>query len=433
MLAEFFRFQENKTTFKRETIAGFTTFITMAYIVIVNPAILAAAGMPIEASMAATIFTAFIGSLVMGVYANKPIAIAPYMGENAFMAFTVVKVLGFTWQEALGAVFLGGILFVFVTLLKVRGWVANAIPVQLRASFAVGIGLFLTFIGLNEIGLVVLGVPGAPVKVGNLADPGVALGILVFILSGALLMRKVPGALLIGIIAGSAASLIFGLTPLPHAWVSNVPDISPVFLQADISAAFSLRLLPVVLIVFVMGFVDTIGTLYALATRAEMLDKNGMLPDIEKPLLADAFTTVSAALLGTTTAGAYVESATGIESGGRTGFTAVVTGFLFLGALFFHHYFQSIPGFAYGPSLVIVGLLMMQSITQLDFNDLSETLPAFVTMILMSFTFNIGIGMTAGFVLYPVFKALNGDIRDVHPGMWVLGILSLLFYLLYPY
>lgn len=433
MLAEFFRFQENNTTFKRETIAGFTTFITMAYIVIVNPAILAAAGMPVEASMAATIYTAFIGSLVMGLYANKPIAIAPYMGENAFMAFTVVKVLGFTWQEALGAVFLGGILFVLVTLFRVRGWVASAIPVQLRASFAVGIGLFLTFIGLNEIGLVVLGVPGAPVKVGNLADPGVALGILVFILSGALLMRKVPGALLIGIIAGSAASLIFGLTPLPQAWISSVPDISPVFLQADIAAAFSLRMLPVVLIVFVMGFVDTIGTLYALATRAEMLDKNGIIPDIEKPLMADALTTVSAALLGTTTSGAYVESATGIESGGRTGLTAVVTGVLFLCALFIHHFFQSIPGFAYGPSLVIVGLLMMQSITHLDFNDLSETLPAFVTMVLMSFTFNIGIGMTAGFVLYPVFKALNGNVRDVHPGMWVLGFLSLLFYLLYPY
>lgn len=432
-MREFFRLNELNTNIRQEFIAGLTTFVTMAYIIIVNPKILEVAGIPFGPSMVATILSAFFGTLAMGLYAKRPFAIAPYMGENAFVAFTVVKVLGYSWQTALGAIFIGGVLFTIITILKIRGWLASAIPEGLKIGFAVGIGLFLTFIGLNETGIVTIGVQGAPVHVGNLRNPSVILAIIGFLLIGILMVRKVKGAILIGILIITFLSFLLKLTPLPDKWVSIPPSLSPVFLKLDIAGALTWGFFAVILTVFVMDFVDTMGTLIGVSYRAGFLDKDGNLPEIEKPMLCDALATVIGALLGTTTTGTYIESAAGIEAGGRSGLTAIVTAFMFLLALFFAPFFTSIPAFAYGPALIIVGMLMLSPITKIRFDDMTEVIPVFSIIMLMSFTYNLGIGMTAGFVTYPLMKLLSGRVREVPPGLWLLFVMSLLFFIFYPY
>jgi AGZA family xanthine/uracil permease-like MFS transporter len=433
MSGKLFGLQEHGTTVRREILGGLTTFITMAYIIIVNPAILEAAGIPRGPSMVATILSAAFGTLIMGFYANRPFAIAPYMGENAFVAFTVVKVLGYSWQTALGAIFIGGVLFTLLTIFRLRSWLANSIPQGLKFSFAAGIGLFLAFIGLNETGLVVLGSPGAPVRIGQVTSPPVLLAIFCFLLMGVLLIKKVRGALLLSIVVTTILAFIFGVAKAPDQLVSMPPSLGPIFLKLDILGALTWGFFAVILTVFVMDFVDTMGTLIGVSARAGLLDEQGNLPQVEKPMLADALATVLGALLGTTTTGTYIESAAGIEEGGRTGLTAVVTAVMFLLALFFTPFLTAVPALAYGPALIVVGLLMLGSVARIKFDDYTELIPAFMTVVLMSFTFNIGVGMTAGFVLYPFFKIVSGRTREVQPGMWILGILSLLFFIFYPY
>lgn len=433
MINKYFHLDELGTTVKQEIIAGATTFVTMAYIIIVNPKILEAAGMPFGASMVATIISAFFGTLLMGVYAKRPFAIAPYMGENAFVAYTVVNVLHYSWQTALGAIFIGGVLFTILTIFNIRSWLASAIPESLKIAFAAGIGLFLTFIGLNDTGIVKIGVPGAPVHVGNFHETSVLLGIFSFLFIGILMIKKVNGSILIGILVTTFLGFILGVTHVPGEFISLPPDISPIFLQLDILGALSWGFFAVILVVFVMDFVDTMGTLLGLGYKAKMLDAKGNLPEIEKPMLVDALATVVGALCGTTTTGAYIESATGIEAGGKSGFTAVVTAILFLCALFFAPLFSAIPPYAYGSALIVVGLLMISSMSHIKFDDLAETIPSFVTMTLMSFTFNLGIGMTAGFVVYPITMLIAGRIKTITPGMWVLFCFSVLFYIFYPY
>ena len=433
MLKKYFHLDELGTTVKQEVIAGFTTFMTMAYIIIVNPKILEAAGMPFGPSMAATIISAFFGTLAMGVYAKRPFAIAPYMGENAFIAYTVVKVLGFSWQTALGAIFIGGVLFTLLTLFKIRSWLANSIPESLKIAFAAGIGLFLTFIGLNDTGIITIGVPGAPVHVGNLREPSVLLGIFSFLLIGGLMIRKINGAILIGMIVTTVLGILMKVTPMPTEFISPPPDISPIFLKLDITGALSWGFFSVILVVFVMDFVDTMGTLLGLGYKAKMLDEKGNLPEVEKPMLCDALATVVAAVCGTTTTGAYIESAAGIEAGGKSGLTAVVTAFLFLTALFFAPLLSIVPAYAYGSVLIIVGVLMISPISHFKFDDLAEAIPVFATIALMSFTYNLGIGMTAGFVVYPLTMLIAGRIKTVTVGMWILFCFSVLFYVFYPY
>ena len=287
MIKKFFRLDELGTSVRQELVAGTTTFITMAYIIIVNPKILEAAGMPFGASMAATIFSAFFGTMIMGIYAKRPFAIAPYMGENAFVAYTVVNVLHYSWQTALGAIFIGGVLFTLLTLFRIRSWLANAIPESLKISFAAGIGLFLTFIGLNDTGIVKIGVPGAPVHVGNFHEPSVLLGIFSFVLIAVLMIKKVKGSILIGILTATLLGFISGVTSLPGRLISMPPDIRPVFFQLDVAGALTWGFFAVILVVFVMDFVDTMGTLLGLGYKAKMLDANGNLPDIQKPMLFD--------------------------------------------------------------------------------------------------------------------------------------------------
>ena len=431
-MKNFFEFNRYNTSYRQETLAGFTTFLTMAYIMVVNPSILAVAGIPKDAQVTATILAAVIGCLMMAFWAKRPFAIAPYMGENAFIAFVVVKGMGYSWQVALGAVFWAGLVFILLTVLKVRSWLAESIPITLKASFAVGIGLFLAFIGLNETGLVVLGVPGAPVRLGNIAQSSVLLAAAGFLLTVVLMARKVNGALLYGIVATTLGSVALGLTKLPSSLVSLPPSLEPIFLKLDIAGTLQPGVFPVVLVIFMMAFLDTIGTLIGLSMRADLLDANGNLPEIERPMLADAVATTLAPLLGTSTTGAYIESAAGIAAGGRTGFTSLVVAVLFGLSLFFAPLFTMVPGYAAGIALVVIGSLMIQSITRLDFDDFTELIPAFLTISLMIFTFNIGVGMTVGLFSYPLIKLCTGRAREVSGGMWVLAALSLTFFIFMP-
>jgi AGZA family xanthine/uracil permease-like MFS transporter len=432
-IRKYFEFDKHHTSFRTELIAGITTFMTMSYIIVVNPGILEAAGIPKGASMVATIVTATFGTLLMGIYARRPFAIAPYMGENAFIAYTVVVVLGFRWQTALGAVFIGGVLFVLLTIFRLRQWLVDAIPEGLRYSFAVGIGLFMTFIGLNVTGIVALGTAGAPVKIGMITSPPVLVAVFGFLIITALMLRRVPGAIFLGIVITTVLAFAFRVAAPPSAWMSLPPSLEPTLLKLDIRGALSWGFFAVVLTVFVMAFVDTMGTLIGVSSRAGYLDEKGRLPEIEKPMMADALATTFAALVGTTTAGAYIESAAGVEAGGRTGFAAIVTACLFLLSLFFAPFLTAVPPQAYGPALIAVGYLMLKPIGKIDLSDYTELFPAFAVVILMSFTYNIGIGITAGFVLYPFFKLTAGRRREVSPGLWVLGALSLLFFVFYPY
>lgn len=432
-LTSYFRIEQHHSTIQREIVAGITTFLTVSYIIIVNPAILEAAGIPKGPSTVATILSAALGTLIMGLYAGRPFAVAPYMGENAFIAYTVVGVLGYSWQTALGAVFIGGVLFVILTVLRLRSWLAQAIPPCLKYAFAVGIGLFLTLIGLVSTGLIRLGVPAAPVQVGNLTAPTSLLAILGFLSISLLLALRVRGGMLYGILGVTVLGYVWGITPAPQRLVSPPPALSAIWFQLDIVGALTWGFFSVVLTVFIMDFVDTMGTLIGLSARADLLDARGNLPEIEKPMLADAVATVVGALLGTTTTGTFIESAAGIEAGGRTGLTAVVTAMLFLLGLFFAPFLTSIPAYAYGPALIAVGCLMLSVVQYIDFTDYTEMVPAFVTIVLMSFTYNLGIGITAGFIVYPVMKLCTGKVRDIPAGLWVLCGLSLLFYLIYPY
>jgi AGZA family xanthine/uracil permease-like MFS transporter len=432
-MRDYFQFDKYATGYRQEILAGFTTFLTMAYIIIVNPAILEAAGIPRGPSMTATILSAVFGTVIMGVYAKRPFAIAPYMGENAFIAFTVVKGLGFPWQTALGAIFIAGLLFTLLTLLKIRGWLADAIPATLKYSFAAGIGLFLAFIGLNETGMVACGVPGAPVCLGKVTTAPVIIAIFGFIVIAWLMVKRIRGAIIIGILTATLLSIASGVSPLPKELVSMPPDPTPILMQMDIAGALTPKAFPVVLIIFVMAFVDTIGTLVGLSARAGLLDEEGNLPEIEKPMLADALANLIAPALGTTTTGAYIESAAGIEAGGRTGFTALAVAFFFLLSLFLAPLATVVPPHAYGIALVIIGILMIAPITRLDFNDYTELIPAFLTIVLMSFTYNIGVGMTAGLITYPLLKAITGRVGEVRPAMWLLAALSVSFYIFYPY
>jgi AGZA family xanthine/uracil permease-like MFS transporter len=429
----YFEFERLNTGYRQEFIAGLTTFFTLSYIIVVNPAILEAAGMPRGASMTATIATSIFGTLLMGVYAKRPFAVAPYMGENAFIAYTVVKTLGFSWQTALGAILVSGILFTLITVTGLRKWLAESIPLNLKYSFSAGIGLFLAFLGLNDMGVIALGVPDAPVKLANLSSIPALCAMAGLVLTCVLLVRKVTGALFVGMVATTLLMLSIGLVKMPASLFSTPPSMGPLFMHVDITGAMTWGFVGVITSVLIMDFVDTMGTLIGLSARAGLLDKNGNLPGIGKPMLVDALSTIAAALFGTTTAGVFIESASGMEQGGKTGFTALVVAGFFTLALFFSPILTIVPPQAYGPVLVLVGMFMIESAGRLDFSDYTELMPAFLTIVMMLFTFNIGVGITMGFISWVLIKALTGRGREITSGMIALAALSLTFYFFYPY
>ncbi|MBF0474164.1 MAG: NCS2 family permease [Nitrospirae bacterium] len=432
-MKKYFDFNKYDTTYLKEFIGGFTSFAATAYIIIVNPAILSAAGIPKGASIVATILTAVFGTLIMGIYAKRPYIIAPYMGENAFIAYTVCGVLHYSWQTALGAIFISGVLFVILTLSGARRFIVESVPYSLKASFSVGIGLFLCFIGLNLTQIVRLGVSGAPVTFGHITSLNVLIAIFGVIITAVFVARDIKAGLLLGIIITSIAAFITHAAPVPCGIFSMPPDIRSILFKLDIAGALTWGCVSVVLTIFVLAFVDTMGTLIGMASISGILDKDGNMPEIEKPMLADALSTVFAPLVGSTTAGCFIETAAGIKAGASTGFAAIVTASFFILALFFAPILTAIPPEAYGPALIIVGFFMLKPFKNIDIEDLTEFFPSVITIALMSFTFNIGIGMTAGFVLYPILKIASGRGREIKPGMYILFILSLLFYIFYPY
>ena len=450
MLERRFRLAERGTTIRREVLGGVTTFATMAYIVVVNPAILSFAGLPVGPSTVATALTAAFGTLLMGVYANRPIAVAPYMGENAFVAFTLAA-LGATWPQMLGAVFVSGLAFLTITVLGIRGWLAEAISPSLKHSFAVGIGLFLTLIGLYQAGIVTSGAaslpaaaltlpggllraPDVPLKIGALGDPHVRLAIVGFLIIAVLMLRRVRGSLLVGMVLTAGLGALFGLGAAPRGLMAmpftGELSLAPLFLQLDVPGVLRLAFLPALLTLFLMGFLDTLGTLVGVGAAGGMLDERGDFPEIRKPMIVDALSCVFAGCVGTTTSGAYIESATGIREGARTGLAAIVTGALFLLSLFFVPAVEPLQrlGYAYAPALVAVGLLMVSSVRGIDFDDLTELVPAFATIVMMVFTYNIANGLTVGLVLHPLMKAAAGRMREVRAGGLVLAGLCAAYY-----
>jgi len=433
LLDRFFRLRERGTSVRIEVLGGVTTFITMAYIIVVNPAILKAAGIPPGPSTVATILTAVFGSLLMGLYANRPIAVAPYMGENAFIAFGLWT-LGIGWQLRLGAVFVSGLAFVLITLLGLRTWLANSISASMKHSFAVGIGLFLAFIGLYETEIVISGAPAVPVKIGDLREPKVMLAIAGFALMAVLICRGVRGAILLGMVLTGLAGYAWGLGQAPTQVIAlpftGEYRLDEVALQLDVSGVLKLSFLPILLTLFLMSFLDTLGTLVGVGAAGDMLDKDGNFPQIERPMMVDALSCMFGALVGTSTSGAYIESATGIKEGARTGLAAVTTALLFAASLFFLPLVGPLQElhYTYGPALIAVGMLMLGSVARIDFADLTEVAPVFATITMMLFTYNIANGLTAGLILYPVVKLAAGRYRELNAGSIALGLLCLVYY-----
>jgi AGZA family xanthine/uracil permease-like MFS transporter len=428
-----FKLEEHGTTVPREVRAGLVTFLTMAYIVVVNPAILSAAGMPKEAAMTATILTVIFGTVLMALLANRPFAVAPLMGENAFVAFTVCKVMGYSWQAALAGILISSSLVTVLSVTGARRFLMEAIPLNLKYALAVGIGLFLTFIGFNETGIVALGVPGAPLHLGKISSAPVLISVFGFILMVLLILRKIPGGLLLGIVVTTIAAFVFGITKMPDRFVGMPPSIAPTFFKFRFGEVLTIGFFPVLLTLFLMDFLDMMGSLIGCSSLAGFLDDKGNLPDAQKPLFVDSFASVFGACVGTTTAGTYVESAAGIQEGGRTGLTALTVSVLFALCLFLAPFLTVVPPQAYGPALIVVGIFMISPITKIDFSDYTELVPAFFIIALMSFTYNIGVGLIAGFVLYPIGKLVTLRHREVSPGMWILFVLSVLFFVFYKY
>jgi AGZA family xanthine/uracil permease-like MFS transporter len=452
MLERLFRIREHGSSVRVEVLGGVTTFVTMAYIIVVNPAILSAAGIPAGPSTVATILVAVLGTLLMGLYANRPIGVAPYMGENAFIAFGL-GAMGIGWQQCLGAVFVSGLAFVVITLLGVRRWLAASISPSLKYSFAVGIGLFLALVGLYESGIVtssvtgtppasllasstgLLSAPAVPLKIGDLHDTRVLLAVLGFLVTVGLMQRRVRGALLLGIALTAALGFVFGVGEAPQGIVAmpftGQYSLAPLALQLDVVGVLQISFLPVLLTLFLMGFLDTLGTLVGVGAAGDLLDERGDFPQIERPMLVDAVTCTAAGLIGTTTSGAYIESATGIREGARTGLAAVTTAFLFATSLFFVPLVEPLQRlhYSYAPALVVVGLLMIGAVRKIDFEDLTELVPAFATIVMMVFTYNIANGLTAGLLLHPLAKLMAGRWREISGGSLLLAFACAAYYL----
>ncbi len=422
LLERTFKLKEHGTDVRTEIVAGVTTFLTMAYIIFVNPSILADAGMPRESVFVATCLISAIGTGIMALYANYPIAIAPGMGLNAYFAYIVVGAMGFTWQAALGAVFISGCLFLLVTVFRLRELIIAGIPQALRLGITVGIGLFLALIALKSAGIVV-GSKATFVTLGDLHSPTVVLAAIGFFLIVALDRLKVKGAILIGILAVTVASFFFGGNQFGGVF-SMPPSVAPTFLQLDIKGALAGGLLNVILVLFLVELFDATGTLMGVAKRAGLLVE-GRMSRLNKALIADSGAIFAGSLLGTSSATAYIESASGVQAGGRTGLVSLTVAVLFLAALFIAPLAGSVPPYATAPALFFVAGLMLRDLTELDWDETTEVVPAAVTALTMPFTYSIANGLAFGFITYGAVKLLTGRVREVHWMVWVIGLVFL--------
>jgi AGZA family xanthine/uracil permease-like MFS transporter len=423
-----FNLREHGVSIRGELLAGLTTYLTMAYIVVVNPSILAASGIDHGAAFVATCIAAAIGSALMGVFADLPLALAPGMGLNAYFTFSVVKGMGVSWQIALGAVFLSGVLFLIISVLRVREWLINAIPMSLKLGIGAGIGLFLGLIGLHEMG-VVIGNPVTLVALGDLDKTPTALACLGFLIMAGLSARGLRGAILIGILATAVLGIPLGLTKL-HGVVSAPPSLLPTLFELDIRGALSLGVTTVVLTFFLVDVLDNAGTLIATTQRAGLMRADGTVPRLREALLADSGGAIIGSVLGTSTTTSYIESAAGIQAGGRTGLTAVTVAVLFLLTLFFAPIATAIPGFATAPALVFVACLMARALRDIGWDDATEYMPGMIVAIGIPFSFSIATGIGLGFVVYVVVKLAAGRIAEIPGAVWLIAGLSVLKFVL---
>ncbi|HEX5842582.1 MAG TPA: NCS2 family permease [Pseudomonas sp.] len=421
MLERLFQLKAHNTTVRTEILAGLTTFLTMAYILFVNPSILGETGMDKGAIFVATCLAAAIGSAVMGLIANYPIALAPGMGLNAFFTYTVVLGMGHTWQVALGAVFLSACMFFLLSIFKIREWIINSIPLELRSAIAAGIGLFLALIALQSAGIVV-DHPATLVGMGDLSKPAALLAILGFFLIVGLEARKVTGAVLIGILVVTLLSIALGISKFGGV-VSMPPSLAPTFLQLDILGALDIGLVSVIFAFLFVDLFDNSGTLIAVAKKAGLMRKDGYMPKMGRALIADSTAAMTGSLLGTSTTTSYIESAAGVAEGGRTGLTACVVAVLFLLALFFAPLAGSVPAFATAPALLFVAVLMAAGLAEIDWSDITVAAPVVITALAMPLTFSIASGIAFGFIAWVVIKTLAGRWRELNPMLVILAVL----------
>ncbi len=410
-LDRFFRLSEHGTSLRTEVLAGLTTFLTMAYIIFVNPKILSAAGIPADAVFVATCLAAFAGTMVMALVANYPIALAPGMGLNAYFAFVVVGTMGFTWQEALAAVFVSGVLALIISILPIRAWIVNSIPTSLKMATSAGIGFFLGIIALESAGIVV-DHPATLVTAGDFTAAGPILALGGFTIIAALNHLRVPGATIIGILAVTVIGLPLGVSQLSGV-VSLPPSSSATFLAMDFAKVATAAFWIVALSMFFVDFFDTAGTLVGVAHRARLLDADGRLPRLRQALVADSSGTVIGSLLGTSNTTSYVESASGVAAGGRTGLASVVTALCFLAALFFAPLAGSVPAYATAAALLYVAVVMARGLSEVDWDDLTEAAPAAVVAITMPLTYSIATGLGLGFITYVLVKLMTGRAGDI--------------------
>jgi AGZA family xanthine/uracil permease-like MFS transporter len=423
LLERLFKLEEHETRVSTEVLAGLTTFITMAYIIFVNPQMMASAGMDLGASFAATCLAAALACVFMGLYANWPVGLAPGMGLNAFFTYTVVGEMGYSWQVALGAVFIAGILFVIMSVTRLRAWMLNSIPKDLRVAMGAGVGLFVGFIGLKSGGLITDN-PATLLSLGDLTQPEPLMAALGFILIAGLSVRQVPGAIMLGVLAITVLGVLTGMVEY-QGLVAAPPSIAPTLMQLDIVGAFEVGMVSVIIAILFVNLFDTAGTLLGVATRANLVTEQGEIQNMDKALQADSSSSVVGALFGCAPVTSYVESAAGVAAGGRTGLTAVTVGILFLLAMFFSPLAGMVPAYATAGALIYVALLMMSGMQGLDYEDATELIPSLLTIIMIPLTFSIANGIAVGFISYVAIKVIAGRFSEVSFGAWFLAVIFL--------
>jgi len=423
LLENVFKLESHDTTAMKELMAGITTFITMAYIIFVNPQMMSASGMDQGASFVGTCLAAALACFIMGFYANWPVGLAPGMGLNAFFTYNVVNEMGYSWEVALGAVFLAGVLFVIMSVTPLRRWMLDSIPLNLRIAMGSGVGLFIGFIGLKSGGLIVANEANF-LSLGDFSQPETLLSALGFLLISILAIRNVPGAIIIGVLTITLAGVFLGLVQFQGV-LALPPDLAPTFMQLDILGAFDLTMISVIISFLFVNFFDTTGTLLGVANRAKLIDASGNAQNLDKALKADSSASVLGALFGCAPVTSYVESSAGIEAGGRTGLTAVVVGIFFLIAIFFSPLASIVPAYATAGALIYVAILMLGGMEKLDWSDASELLPALIMIVMIPLTFSIANGIALGFIAYVVIKISIGDLKKISSGAWFLLVVFL--------
>ena len=430
MLEKIFHLESHNTSIKQEFLAGFTTFITMAYIIFVNPQMMASSGMDIGASFVGTCIAAAVACFAMGIYSNWPVGLAPGMGLNAFFTYTVVGEMGYSWEVALGAVFLAGILFVIMSITPLRKWMLDSIPLNLRIAMGSGVGLFIGFIGLKSGGIIVSN-DATFLSLGNFLQIETLLAAIGFLLIAILAIRKVSGAIIIGVLSVTLLGILFNLVEF-QGFVAYPPDVSPLFMQLDILGALDLAMISVVMSFLFVNLFDTAGTLMGVASRAKLIDETGEVINLERALKADSSSSVVGSFFGCAPVTSYVESSAGVEAGGRTGLTAVFVGAFFLIAIFFSPLAAIIPAYATAGALIYVAILMLSNMEGLDWSDFSELLPALIIIIMIPLTFSIANGIALGFIAYVVMKISTGELKNISSGAWFLTIIFLAKFIFLP-